>query len=422
MTRASSFTLLALALALAWAAPVLASSSRPARPVRDPDGLREVGSAGGSVPVPAPSPVVVDGRDLSLFSALPADPHPAQIIRGVHYWVGNEDRIDVFSPTLRALRGKGGVHIGVGAEQNWVFAGWSRPDVVVMMDFDQAIVDLHHLYLAAFAEAVTRHDFRALFVNDNATALRAAVLRRYAPGPVRDGALQALTVARHRIARRIGRLVAHLPARGVTSFLTDDDDYGFVRGLALGGRVFVVRGDLTGPGTMRAIAAASRAADLRVATLYMSNAEQYFKYTERTRENLSGLPWAAGGVALRTHGDDSLSWVDSTAPFSAVEADLEYLPASKPKDNFHYNVQTGASLQASLASSDVDDALDILRRAPSNTTAVRGLTRLVDAGVVVAGGSPPGCHPSTPPCPPAPPAPSSLPVAAPAPVPWESAR
>lgn len=376
MTAASS-TSFALAFALAWALPSLAARSTPGE--RDPDALRDGPWTSSPSSSAGAAPVVVDGHDLSAFASLPADPRPARIIRGVHYWIGNEDRIDLFAPSLQALRGQGGVHIGVGAEQNWVFAGWSRPDVVVMMDFDQAIVDLHHVYLAAFALAASRHEFRALFVDEDAVALRAGIARRLPQGPARDGALEALTIARPRIVRRIGRLVAHLPARGVTSFLTDDDDYAFVRGLVLAGRVFVVRGDLTGPGTMGAIASACRTAGLSVASLYMSNAEQYFEYARRTRENLSGLPWASGGIALRTHGDISLEWADDTTPFAAVEADLEYLPANKPKDSFHYGVQGASSLRAFLATPRIGSALEILRVAPP--AAVKGFSRLDDADV-----------------------------------------
>jgi hypothetical protein len=357
-----------VALALIAATSTLAS--QPASGGHDPDALREAPPASLSGSSPGSSP----GQDLSAFASLPADPHPAQIIRGVHYWIGNEDRIDVFAPSLRALRGQGGVHVGVGAEQNWVFAGWSRPDVIVLMDFDQAIVDLHHVYLAAFALASSRHEFRALFVDEGAAALRAAVVQRLPAGAARDGALEALAIARPRIVRRIGRLVAHLPARRVSSFLTDDDDYAFVRGLVVAGRVFVVRGDLTGPGTMKAIASACRTAGLAVTSLYMSNAEQYFDYARRTRDNLSGLPWAADGLVMRTHGDITLDAADDTPPLAAVEADLEFLPARKPKDRFHYNVQTGPSLRAFLAEPRIHSALEVLRFAPA--TAVQGVSRL----------------------------------------------
>ena len=367
-----------LAVVLASVTPALSSPSTRDVAARDPDRLRDASSP----VVTSPSTGADGAHDLAAFATLPADPRPAQIIRGVHYWVGNEDRIDVFAQPLRALRGQGGVHIGVGAEQNWVFAGWSRPDVVVLMDFDQAIVDLHHVYIAAFAVAPTRKEFRALFDDEKASALREAIVQRYPAGDVRDGALQALSTARHRIARRIGRLVAHLPARGTSSFLTDDDDYAFVRDRVAAGRVFVVRGDLTGPRTMDAIAAASRTAGLQVTSLYMSNAEQYFDYTKKTRKNLSSMPWAPTGLVLRTHGDERLDWVDSTTPSAAIEADLEYLPANKPKDNFHYGIQSGPSLQAFLASPRVDSALSILRLAPP--TSVPGLSRLDDVDVAAA--------------------------------------
>jgi hypothetical protein len=251
------------------------------------------------------------------------------------------------------------------------------------MDFDQAIVDLHHVYVAAFAMAPTRRAFRSLFVDaDGGGALAAELARAYPAGPVREGALTALREARPRVARRIGRLVAHLPARNVTSFLTDDDDYAWVRGLVLAGRVFVVRGDLTGPRTMAALAAASRTAGLEINTVYLSNAEQYFEYSPRTRANLAGLPWGRSSLVLRTHGDASLRWVDTTPPLAAVEADLLYLPADKPVDNFHYGIQTGRSLRAFLSNPRVRSALDLLRRAPPG--AVTGTSLLSDDAPAVA--------------------------------------
>ncbi len=363
MTRAIAFVAVGAALACG-ALPALAA------PLHVPSSMR---------------PLAADGlRDLSAFSALPADPRPSAIVRGVHYWISNEDRLDVFSPSLLGLRGTGGVFVGVGAEQNWILAGWSRPDVLVLMDFDQGIVDLQHVYVVALSQAPTRQAFRALFVEDDGRFLREALERELPAGPVRAGALEALRLARPRIARRIGRLVSHLPARGVSSFLTDDDDYAFVRALVLSGRVFVVRGDLTGPRTMKAIGAASRAAGMEISTFYLSNAEQYFEYTARTRANLVGLPWGRRSMVLRTHGHDALSSVDITPPFAALEADLLFLPANKPVDRFHYGIQGGEDLSSLLTNPRVRTALDVLRRASPGVVLGTSFRGLKDDTVVVA--------------------------------------
>ncbi len=306
------------------------------------------------------------------FAALPADPPPRQIIRGVHYWTGNEDRLDVFAPALVALRGQGGLFVGVGAEQNWILAGWSRPDVVVLMDFDQAVVDLHHAYVAAFRRAKTRQAFYALFAGVDGGELHEAVREAFLDQRQSERAWLAVREAKPRIARRLGRLLAHLPARGVSSFLTHDDDYAFVRSLILGGRVFVVRGDLTGPRTMKAIGEAARSSCLEMNTLYLSNAEQYFTYSERTKENFRALPWSSRSLVLRTHTDDGLPSVDRTPPLSVLEADLEYLPAFRPVDDFHYGIQNGISLLTSLASPATRTSLHILRHAAASSP--RGLS------------------------------------------------
>jgi hypothetical protein len=288
----------------------------------------------------------VDGvRDLAGFAALPSDPMPVRTTRGAHYWVGNEDRLDLFAPDLLALRGKGGVQVGVGTDQNWLFAGWSRPDVVVLMDFDQAIVDLQRVYLVAFQLADTREAFLALWCDVQRTALRQGVIARYR-GAERDGALNALSIARWAIERRLRRLAANLASRGVASFLTDDDQYAWVRDLVRAGRAFAVRGDITGPRTMTAIADASRRAGLPVHMFYLSNAEQYFMYQKRTRENFLAFPFDAASIVLRTHSSSALTIADATPLPAAAEINRKYAIVGKSMDAYHYGVQTGASFHA----------------------------------------------------------------------------
>lgn len=289
------------------------------------------------------SSVLAAAPDLSGFAAIPRDPPPVETTRGQHYWIGNEDRLDLF---YGEIKGKSGIHMGVGAEQNWLLCGWSRCDVLVLMDFDQAIVDLHRVYIAAFATAPTPAAFMELWLDKKRTGLRAAVTARYS-GADRAGALHALDVARWSVERRFAKLDKQMQAHTLSTFFSNDDDYRHLRQLVLDGRVFAVRGDLTAKQTVLAIASAAKQAALPVRTLYLSNAEQYFNYSSQTRKNLTSLPLDASAVVLRTHGSRALGYV-------------------KDGNSYHYGVQTGPSFQALLQSPLVTSSHQLLQWAESN--------------------------------------------------------
>ncbi|HEY1101470.1 MAG TPA: hypothetical protein VGF99_21200 [Myxococcota bacterium] len=286
----------------------------------------------------------------SAFAAIPADPPPATTTRGEHYWIGNEDRLDLF---YTDVQNKHGIHMGVGAEQNWVLCGWSRCDALVLMDFDQAIVDLHRVYVVAFALAPTRRAFLDLWLDRSRKGLRAGIITRYG-GREALAALKALDVARWSIERRFTRLEDGLTARGVPSFLTDDAQYAWLHELVVRDRVVTVRGDLTAKKTVLAIAAAATRTGLPVRTLYLSNAEQYFSYNKQTRKNLTSLPLDAEGLVLRTHGSKALGHAEGG-------------------NRYHYGTQTAASLTAFLSSTAVTSSHQILQWATTTTEPGRSL-------------------------------------------------
>jgi hypothetical protein len=282
--------------------------------------------------------------DLSGFQALTPDPPPAELTRGAHYWIGNEDRLDLFHDEIK---GKGGVHVGVGAEQNWLLCAWSRCQVIVIMDFDQSIVDLHRVYLAAFATADNKEAFKALWLDKRRTGLRDAIKARYT-GAEQKGALEALSVARWNVERRFTALESQLKAkRQLTTFFTDDADYAHVRDVVVGGRAFAVRGDLTADKAMKSIGAAATKAGLTVQTLYLSNAEQYFSYDTDVRENLLALPFSSTSMVLRTHGWNTLRY-------------------AKDGNQYHYGLQTGESQHAFAKEPTVTSSKSAMLWAPEH--------------------------------------------------------
>ncbi len=261
-------------VARAWAAAV-ASPPAAGRPPR------------------APAPAFV-GPPVPGLGPLIADPAPPAIIRGTHYVVSNEDGHHHWRASLDGL---GGVHVGVGAEQNYLLAGWSRAEWLVLVDFDVYIPWLHRVHGAAFRAAETPAAYLALW--GDGPGLAAAVDAAWT-GVARDEARQTLG-ARRRVERRLRRLEARHRAQGVPCYLTDPAQYAHLRALWLEDRVRALRGDLLGRQALRQLGAGARAAGLVVRSLYVSNAESYFGLDDpRYRDNVLALPFDARSLVLRT--------------------------------------------------------------------------------------------------------------------------
>jgi len=290
--------------------------------------------------------------DVTELSSLPSDPPPAMLTHGSHYWIGNENHLDVFAPHVEGL---GGVHVGVGAEQNWTFAGWSHAEALVLVDFDEAIGDLHRVYMAALRTATTPQEFLALWKEHDGKALAAAVTTDIKDAALRERALRVLRVARALVVIRLENSARRYASRNAAWFLSDDAQYAWVRNLVVEGRVFPVRGDLTKQGTLPAIAAAVRRSGQPLRTFYLSNAEEYFRFGDGFRATAALLPFDEHSVVLRTvTTSGSLPHVDS--------------------DPYHYNVQSGASFAALLADKTVVHSSQLARW--GTPTSVAGVTTL----------------------------------------------
>ncbi len=289
----------------------------------------------------------------SAFASLPADPAPPELVRGMHYWISNEDHLHLFHPEVKD---KGGLYIGVGTDQNYLLGAWARAEALVLMDFDQSIVDLHRVYRVIFLTAETPEEFLRLWQLKSRPEVRRLIQEGYAGKKERYGALQAFATARWPVERRLLRVVAQMKQAALPSFLTDAAEYTHVRRLYQEDKVFMVRGDLTARRTLRAVGQAATQAGMRVGVLYLSNAEQYFPYDAQYRANIRGLPFSGSGVVLRTSGERGVKRVKGTY--------------------YHYNTQSGANFMAWLADdAKTPDARRMLR-ATTDSEAERGLSRL----------------------------------------------
>ncbi|HYO66816.1 MAG TPA: hypothetical protein VEU33_12090 [Archangium sp.] len=283
---------------------------------------------------------------------LPSDPAPAELIRDSHYWISNEDHLGLFHD---AVKDKRGVYLGVGSDQNYLLAAWARSEVLVLMDFDQSIVDLHRVYRLIFLAAETPGEFLRLWRRES----RAEVLRliQQSPGSRFEKASlrRAYGTARWAVERRLKRVVEQMRKAALPCFVVDAGDYAHIRGLYEGNRVLVARGDLTAERTVASIGRLTKRAGKKMGVLYLSNAEQYFPYDRNYRSNMRALPLDENSVVVRTSGQRGITHVKGTY--------------------YHYNTQSGSSFLAWLEDAKTRDVRRMLRYAP-DTGEVRGLSRL----------------------------------------------
>ncbi len=234
-------------------------------------------------------------KERKVLAGIPEDPPPKALSAGDnHFLVSDEDQAERFIPHLP----QGGIYVGVGPEQSYLYASWARPVLLILVDFDQMVVDLHGIYAAFFLEApdgdgvVTRWGKPA--------AGRAAIAARVRDAARRKTLLALYDSARKVVHPRLQRLRERHEKGKVKSFLTDQAHFDYVKALLSTGRTRALRGDLTGERTMKGVAKAARALGEPVRCLYLSNVEFYFDYESGLGDNCAVQPTDAGSAVLRT--------------------------------------------------------------------------------------------------------------------------
>lgn len=292
-----------------------------------PKSSSEAGPAPGAGPDGYRAPKTLEPLSDELRDALAAirpDPAPRAITRQRHYIISNENKHYLWRD---AVSGLGGIHLGVGAEQNYLLAGWARSEILVLMDFDQWIADLNEIYGLLFRRAETTEDFLELWSVRSRQRVIAWIDERWPERRERIRHRKVFDGAQIEVRARLERLKKRHERRGIRSFLNDAQQYGHIRQLWQLGRVRSVRGDLTQSMTVRDVAMFSRRSNIPVRVAYMSNAEDYFDYDRGSfRANFTDLPWDARSLVLRTKprdghyyrfvvqsGENFRAWLESRA-------------------------------------------------------------------------------------------------------------
>ena len=270
-------------------APVAADIAKPADPKA---------SANAEAPPAAPAdplaPLSADAR-----TTLRGGPEDAPFEVETHYIQSNETRHDLFFPYIDGI---GGAFIGVGSDQSFTMAAHARSELVFMMDIDSRVVDLHRIYEVLVPRAASPRELVDMFLEANAESTTAILEEAFAAEePARlKKILTGFRVGRETVYRHLERVIGREREGAPTSWLSDPDKFAHMQKLYRAGRVRVMTGNLAGASSMRTAAAASEALGIPVRVLYMSNAEEYFKYTPDFVANIEAMPLDERSVVLRT--------------------------------------------------------------------------------------------------------------------------
>ena len=282
------------------------------------------------------------------FKSMRSDPDPDQLVRDAHYWVSNENAHYVWYPHIKD---KGGVFSGVGTDQVYLLAGWSNASIIIPMDFDRQIRNLHFAYGAAFMASENIEEFRTYWKKENAEKMKAA-LDKFFPSET-DVAMKAWKTGVREVNNRFNRVSKKYSGKddkiNVPTFLTDEAQFKRIKQLWENHRVFPLCGDLTGNNAMIDIAKALNDSGLKMTILYPSNAEHYFSYGPEYRRNIINMPFADDSLILRTRQMKSLGLAE--------------------EEDYHYNMQSGENFKLWLQTTNVKDQHTMLRKRSKTETA-----------------------------------------------------
>jgi len=251
------------------------------------------GAIGTSAFADEPTPTTDPIADLQKIRF---DSPPEALTQNRTYYVSDENELHLFRKVITPRKG---IYLGLGSDPNYVFGAWAQAEYMILLDFDQNIVDLHRIYGAFFIESANVEAFLTLWTKDGEEAAHAAIEKHH---PKRANWLKRIYAdARRRVPARLEWMNTAFPENGAPTFLNDPAQYTFIRKMWQEGRIRPVRGDLTKEKAMSDVAAFARKHDLEVRTLYLTNAEYYFPFeTGEYVNNITGLPMPDDSVVLHT--------------------------------------------------------------------------------------------------------------------------
>ena len=216
-------------------------------------------------------------------------------LEGRHYLTCDELNLHLLYDRVRDL---GGGYAGVGTDQAYTFAGWQRPNLVWLTDYDPWVRLTHFAYRAFFLASDDIDTFLSYWRDTEAAEALFRVT--YAEHEDLDDIIFVYGEAHRGISRRLRRLRGIQEDADIPSFVSDEEMYTFVRGLVQSDRVRPMIGNLLDDEALLANAEVGRQLDVPIRVYYLSNAEDYWDYPDQFRANMWGSHFDAASLIIRT--------------------------------------------------------------------------------------------------------------------------
>jgi hypothetical protein len=283
----------------------------------------------------------------------------------IHYIQSNETRHDVW---FEYIRDKKGAFVGVGSDQSYTLIGVAKSELVFMIDIDQRVVDLHKAYEVLIEAAETPEAHVAMWDKKNEASTIALLEKAFAErGPDESKRLMRnFRASRETVFRHLQRVISRKRDGAGATWLADPEAYAHVRKLWQSDRIRSIPGDLSGAKSMITIGNVLKAIDVPLTVFYMSNAEEYFPYSDQFAANVTNFPGSPDAIVLRTL-------------FTAGQNADKWVPAD---GRWNYQVQPLTDFQQRLAENDKNKKrrIMLLNAAKDGslekTTDVEGFSRL----------------------------------------------
>jgi len=204
------------------------------------------------------------------------------------------------------IEGIGGGYIGVGTDQCWLFMGWQKPSLAWLADYDRWVVALHWSYMAFFEHASSIDEFIRLWDRENRTEAIKILSKAYADREDRPLIIKVFREARHKVARRLRRIVS-MGKRKRPTFLTDPEQFAFLKTMIEEGRVRPLVGNMLSDRGYSGMGESAKTLGVVIRHLYLSNAEDYWSYPDVFRSNMRGLPADERSVVSRARASKPIN-------------------------------------------------------------------------------------------------------------------
>jgi hypothetical protein len=288
----------------------------------------------------------VDAKDHKAFVALSARLSEPGGYFDSDNLISNETSYQHVLIKMREMGVSGGVYLGVGPDQNFTYIARIRPRMAILIDIRRDNLLQHLLFKALFARARNRVEYLCLFMGKpfpKTKGLEQKSIKTPADTKLFEKIAKEIrndvqkfgfqlspqdieTVNKiHRAFFTSGLDIRyssyHRPPRSIyptyrellleqdlsgqqNNYFNSEDDFQFLKKMEADDLIVPVTGDLSGPQSIKAIAAYLRENKDRVSAFYVSNVEFYLQRQgtfDKWVENLKALPIDDHSVIIRSY-------------------------------------------------------------------------------------------------------------------------